>query len=507
MSLRLPVIVNNELRIDASRVDAPLVEDIKGDLLILTDEYRKAKKRRMYLGNIKQFHVLFKDEGDILVMPRGYALRLKQLAREHGLRVQWINRTVFVKGDEIGKPDFSFREHQRPAVRAMKRHRIGIYKAPTGSGKTASVCGCIWYTSPQRTLILVDRKNLIDQWIKAIRQHLDPDFDIGVIGDGEWNESRITIATIQTIHRNRAELAEEFWDEWDLVVLDECHHVTAEMYRSVVNRFNARLRMGVSATPDKTGEFELAQAILGPVFHEDDHVRLRRDGILIRPSVKVVYSDFKFNYWGDHKADKKGHCEVPKCPNPKPHHRHRNNYAQLKAALITDEQRNGMIREIVKGEGWDSHLTLIATDETKHIEAIYQSFFEDDWIPLDEIYVLTGQQTRRKREVIVDKLTRRGHGVLLSTIAQEAMDIPSIDRIVMGFPTRNNRKTEQIIGRGTRITTGKSDCLVWDIADDTPPTLGQLRSRMAGYQRMDLEVTVVNPPKRKKGLGRLAAVA
>ena len=49
---------------------------------------------------------------------------------------------------------------------------------------------------------------------------------IGQIGDGKWDERRITIATVQTLRKRQP--PQEFFDDVDLMILDECHHVTAE---------------------------------------------------------------------------------------------------------------------------------------------------------------------------------------------------------------------------------------------------------------------------------------
>lgn len=503
----VPVYVTHELRLDGNLIGHDLMNDIFDELTIPNHEHIAAKERnRWQWEKIPEFHEPFDLEGDELVLPRGYALQLKRRLREHGLRVDWIDRTRWSRGPEIGRDSFSYRTHQPEAVDSLRRHRQGIYKAPTGSGKTATVCGLLWELHPQRALILVDRINLVSQWANAISQHIGDGFKVGQIGEGKWSEGRITVATIQTLWAKRHELGQDWFESFDAMVLDECHHVTAETYYYLVSRFSARYLLGVSATPDKTGEFELAQAVLGPVVYEDDHTEMREQGILIRPEIRCLYTSFDFPYYGDHYADQYGECEKPGCRLQKPGHGHRNNYAQMLAALVIDENRNGLICEILKKEA--EHTALVATDRTTHIDALLEVIKHDGWLDMDNVYVLTGGQKGVERDRILSKLiAQRGKGILLSTIANEAMDLPGIDRIVLGFPTKNAKKVEQILGRGARSFPGKKDCIAYDLIDDIGPFHQQAASRRRGcYERLDLPVTygpLGAAGEKRKGLGRL----
>ncbi len=503
----VPVYVTHELRVDGNLLGHDLVNDIFDDLTIPNDAHIKAKKREIWKWEeIPEFHEPFDLDGDIVVMPRGYALRLKKLLRVHRIKVDWIDRTKWAKGSPIGGDEFSYRDHQPAAVAAIKRHRQGFYKAPTGSGKTVTICGLIWDLSPRRTLILVDKKNLVTQWVKHINNHLNPDFPVGRISEGKWVEERITVATIQSIWSKRYDVGQDWFEQWDLVVLDECHHVAARMYYNLMSRFNARYLLGASATPDKTDEFELAKTVMGPVIYEDSHTELRESGVLIKPSVKVIYSDFQYPYYGDHNADKNGDCQKPGCRSKYPHHKHRNNYGDMLKALLQDESRNGLVMEILKRES--DHTVLVATDQIKHIDAMLAEITYDGYMPLDDIYILTSKQKKaEERDEILNTVVKRGHGIIFSTIAHEGLDLPPVDRIVLPFPTRNGKKVEQQIGRGTRSTPGKTDCLVYDIADPVGPLMQQLRQRMLGcYQPLELDVEIVNKPApKRKGLGRLSA--
>lgn len=504
----VPVTIDTHLRVDGQLLPAAAVEEILDELIITNGEKIEAMELgRPGVDKMPDKFFCVEMDGDELIMSRGWALQLKLLLREHGIRVRWRDKRKWRKGPAMGKEEFSYREHQPAAVDAMKKHQFGIYKAPTGSGKTVSAVGFIWEKSPMMSLILVDRINLVDQWIDRISEHLGiPKEEIGRIGEGGWTEGRITVATVQTLYKNRGRLEDEGWfDLWDCVFLDECHHVTAETFMDLIQRFHARYRIGMSATPDKTGIFDLALNTLGEVFYETTQEELRELGILREPTIEVVPTAFSFPYHGNHKADKNGSCDKHGCRDRTPYHRHINNYTQLKQALVEDPGRTALI--VDKLEEHIDHVQLVITDQTKQIDAIKAEIERRE---LDTpVYVLVGKLTGKKKQEIIGEIEDRAEPcILLSTIAGEALDIPIIDTVHLVFPTRNPRKTEQNVGRGVRAAENKADPLILDYVDWLVSILtGQFRTRRwECYEPLGFTVNVpenVSQGQRKRGLTSL----
>lgn len=514
MSRVVPVRVDSHLRVDANLLGYELADKIIDDLIVENPDYFEAKAKGVWgLDAIPESFHLVELDGDTLVMARGYALQLKLLLREHGIGVWWQDKTVWRRGKPMGFEEFHYRPQQPAAVRKIKHHRQGIYKAPTGSGKTVTAVGLIWDLLPEKSIILVDRINLVDQWVNRIAEHAGiPKDEIGTIGEGKWTEGRITVATVQSLHRHRKRLQDEGWfDQWSVMCLDECHHVTAETLIELVQMFPARYRFGMSATPDKTGVFEIALNVLGEVFYETTHEELRELGILVEPEVKVVPTPFSFTYWGDHKADKKGNCDKPGCKNRQPFHRHRNNYADLKSKLVNDETRNRLILDNIAYYYQIGEVQLVITDQTSQIEALIQEWDagHGHFVPPEHVHILTGKQKRKKREQIITEVeTMTAPHIIFSTIAGEALDIAKISAVHLVFPTRNPRKTEQNVGRATRMYEAKSDPVILDYVDNNVPVLvGQFRSRRwKCYEPLGFKVSadeLEDQPKRKKGLTSL----
>jgi hypothetical protein len=142
--VHIPVIIDSHLRLDGNLIGLDLANTIFDELTLLNPEWAEAKKRTGWVPKSIEKWILLADlDGDTLVMPRGYAMELKLLLREHGHRVWWVDRRKWASGSAFGVKQFSYRDHQPAAVKAIIKHQFGIYEAPTGSGKTTVGCAVI----------------------------------------------------------------------------------------------------------------------------------------------------------------------------------------------------------------------------------------------------------------------------------------------------------------------------------------------------------------------------
>jgi superfamily II DNA or RNA helicase len=206
---------------------------------------------------------------------------------------------------------------------------------------------------------------------------------------------------------------------------------------------------------------------LGEVVWTENEDELRERGILVKPTVQAIRTNFQFRYWPDHQSDKDHNCLVPQCKlDGKRKHRHQNNYQKLKASLVSDHDRNELVCDTV----WDQvqtgdHHHLIITDEVRHVEAIYKQLLAK--YPhirgLPNLYVVTGKV--KQREKLFSEIKEKSASILISTIAKEGLDIPVIDRVYLPFPSGNVKVAQQKIGRGTRVAEGKTDYIVFDFQD------------------------------------------
>lgn len=496
----VPVVVDSHLRLDGNLIGQDLANDIFDDLTVENSERVWAERtQRWGWEDLPREFLLGWLDGDVVVMPRGYALRLKRKLRAQNLRVQWIDRRRRGKGPAIPwRKQFTPRPHQVAAVKALVRHQQGIYEAPTGSGKTLACLMLIQLLRPAKVLVLTEKLDLLSQWLREIGNWFGGEY-VGQIGSGKWVDTkRITVATAQTLWRRFGavelddQTAAAWFDQFDCIIVDECHHTSAKTIEFLAGNFTAKLRIGASATPDKQDDkYEITRAVLGDVVYRDDEDELRVSGVLVRPTVKVFDTPFKFVYWGDHDSDKHGNCEVPGCKRRDQHH-HNNNYQKLKDKIVADFARNKLVMHAVMEQVRDGqHHHLIISDEIRQLEALQAMMgtrYMESRTP--STFVLTGQVNGKKRAALVEQIKASSEAVIFATVAKEGLDIPQIDRIYLPFPASNAKSTQQKIGRGTRSAEGKQGSLIIDFRDRNVPVLRrQFRNRrVMCYDKLDIDV-------------------
>lgn len=481
--MQIPVILDNRLRVDGNLLGHDIVNEILDELVPMDGEGP----------------ALADLDGDTLVMPRGYAMELKLLLRERGHSVWWVDRRTWKRGKPWGIEEFSYRRHQPEAVRKLIKHQQGIYEAPTGSGKTTVGCAILWELCPANALILVEKKELLHQWRNTLLNDFgaDPD-DVGIIGEGKWIEKRFTVATVQTLYRRAREgkIGKSWFKKWKVLYVDECHHTPAETYLELVMEFWARLMLGFSATPDPGDDrFDLSLDVLGDVILAESEEELRADGVIIKPTVFRVTTGFTFRYWGNHKSDKYGNCQVPTCKRTD-QHSHKDNYQQLKTALVRSKARNAKIASVVLTQAKTGpHHHLMISDEVRHLDEIESALTGMSMGAINKgcppIFRLQGKgMTPKQRAAALEGFKAAPDAILLSTVAKEGLDVPAIDRTYLPFPGKRTGAVEQKIGRGTRAFNGKVDSLIFDFVDyDVIPLRKHFKQRVYNvYMPLGLEV-------------------
>jgi superfamily II DNA or RNA helicase len=498
--VQIPTVIDSHLRVDGNLLGHDLTTRIFDELTLINSEWVEAKKRGAWdLDDIPKWTILGALDGDTVVMPRGYAKEYKLLLREHGHTVWWVDRRKWARGPAFGVEQFSYRDHQPAAVAAIIKHQFGIYEAPTGSGKTTVGCAVIWKLRPRKAHILVDKKELLYQWKKMLGKHAGvPEDMIGQIGDGKWDERRITVATVQTLRKAKKEgrITQEWFDDVDLMLLDECHHAPADTIQDLVQSYRSRIRIGMSATPDREDEkFSITLDIIGDVIYSDAEDELREAGIITAPKVFRIRTGFNFAYWGDHRSNKRGDCEKPGCKIDH-YHGHKNNYQAMLTALEQDRSRNALVASCLLSQiQTGPHVHLVISDHVEHLKqlvAAYEHITSSLNGSTPPHYFLTGQTPKGQRREIMEAMETADNAVLFSTIAKEGLDVPAIDRIYLPYPGKQPAATEQKIGRGTRTAVGKGECWIFDFADlNVVPLSRQFRNRRYKvYDRLGLEVVL-----------------
>jgi superfamily II DNA or RNA helicase len=420
---------------------------------------------------------LWKETEDGYLLPRGIGDELDEILSAD---IEWIDDRVSIPVSTSLWRNPILRTAQAESVAAIRACAQGVLQAPPGFGKTVTMLEAIRQIG-QRALIIVDKTNIAEQWRQRAAEHLGLT-DVGLVGDGEWTEHDLTIALQPTLWTRRNSLA-GWWETWGLVCLDECHHVSAETFYDIIQRFPAMHRIGLSATPKKQkGREELVRCAIGPIVNKVEES--------MTGEVYIRETEFTHSFWPTHRGKKDKETKVMTCE-----YRdrgceltgltHRNNYSALIASLIEDDARNDLIANDIVSDYTAGRTILVLSRRLKHLENIARRVVA--MIGPENVYRLSGKEKTEERMATQER-AGEGHIVIFSTIGDEAMDIPRLDTLVLPFPTKNEGLLEQQVGRIARDHPEKFTPIVRDYRDRVGVSRTQLKARVGVYRKRGLIV-------------------
>ena len=136
----------------------------------------------------------------------------------------------------------------------------------TGTGKTYASAFAMRELGFKRVLFLVHRVTLAKQAKKSFEKVFDKKVTMGLVGAGFYEyEKDYVFATVETLNRD-THLFQYQPDAFDCIILDEAHHSSNNIYTKVINYFNPKLFLGMTATPDKRDDNQEGKNIY-EIFH------------------------------------------------------------------------------------------------------------------------------------------------------------------------------------------------------------------------------------------------
>jgi superfamily II DNA or RNA helicase/very-short-patch-repair endonuclease len=353
----------------------------------------------------------------------------------------------------------------------MSKHETGVLSATTAFGKTVVAAWLIAHHKVN-TLVLVHRRQLLDQWIERLAAFLDvPAKSIGRIGGGRHKPTGlIDVAVIQSLVRKG--VVDDCVAEYGHVIVDECHHLSAHSFEQVVRRAKARFVVGLSATVTrKDGHHPIVFMQCEPVRHRVD----ARAQAAARPfEHTVVVRPTAFQSARVANADK------------------RVEFQDVYQQLAGDERRNRDICEEIVQAVRDGQSPLVLTERNEHL----------DWLEsglagkVRHVVVLRGGMGRKQRQAASDRLAAippKEDRVILATgrYIGEGFDDPRLDTLFLTLPVSWRGTIAQYVGRLHRLYDGKREVRVYDYADLNVPMLARMFDRRCrGYEVVGYTILV-----------------
>ena len=419
-----------------------LLEELQNTLSFENPAFTAALRygsRKRFIKAPKQLCYMFirkPKTNPSIEMPIGFLETLINILRDHQINFQIKNLLTIEKTENLLQSSIQLRDYQNHAVQDMLGRHRGVLVAPCGAGKTVMALSLIYHRQ-QKTLILVHTLDLLKQWSNQIQNFLGQ--TCGVIGGGKKDYIHdITVATVQTLIRDRTLLL-KLQKKIGCLVVDECHHVPATTFTKLVGKLRPNYLYGFSATPNREdGLSPVMHLFLGPTLHQIKPEDLQAKEQLIRPNLKIIKTDFEFEY----------------------NHEEPDSYQQLMEALINDSKRNLQIKNALMKH--QKSFNLILSQRVNHC---YQLHAMLNFAGISS-RVITGQTPKEEREIILEEIRQgKNHFLFATQLADEGLDIRRLDKVWLVTPSRNTSRIEQRIGRIMRLFDGKNSACVYDFVD------------------------------------------
>lgn len=393
---------------------------------------------------------------DTLWLPRGLHVRLRELAP--GLLVE--DRRLRLEPVRFGWRGNLY-DYQYLAVAKLAAQGGGVLVSPPGSGKTQMGLALV-AEFRQPALWLVHTKDLARQAVERARELFNlPRRAVGYVGEGDEEPgTHLTVAMVQTLAK-RPETARWLAERIGTVVADECQHIPALTVARVVSVFPAYYRVGLTATPTRTdGLHPIIYALMGPGSVRITPEQLVRRGRLVVPTVRVIDTGFRFYGEGD--------------------------WNVLQKTRAADSRRNWLICTLAAKEAKNGHRVIVLVELVRHARLV-ESLLRERWrVPA---WAVVGEVAPAVRRRVYQRVSEGGAVLVATKLADEGLDLPALDRLILGASGRSAPRVEQQIGRVMRAWQGKEDAVVYDLADlDVPALRDQARERLRVYRRLGFNV-------------------
>ena len=383
-----------------------------------------------------------------IVIPRGAWNLVEQLDyRDRRVCPPMPELKFNIKLDNVAK-DKRFRG-QSEAVEAMLEYQQGQVLRPPGTGKSQIVLAFV-ARCKTRSLVIVHTEDILQQWIEYAEEAI-PDIEIGVIRGSRCDIGHLTIATIQTL-KNYSDT--EFWKQFGAIIADEAHHGAAPSWEATMNLCPAFYRFGVTASATRAdGMHPALKFIFGPVIHEQEF------SSPVKLKVVPIKTNFKCKYRGAF------------------------DWSRMLNKLVTDDDRNKQIAEVANAEVAKGNSCLILSRRIEHLERI--AALMD--FPIE---ILTGKRGRKDRKRILEDFRSGATQCIAATqLADEALDIPRLNRIILTHPGKHEGRLIQQIGRTIRTHPGKTNAVIYDVVDmKVRPLRRQWSQRKQTYRKAGISI-------------------
>ena len=415
---KLHMVLSNGVYVDTLNLMPRIQNQIRS--LAAFDNPEFYKNKRLGYSNYYNFSAVYlgKDIDGYIQVPRGFRERISEECTKAGIPVEISDQR------ETGRPirvsfNGDLRLQQELAAEQLLRHSDGVLEAATAFGKTV-VCSYLIAERKVNTLILLQSKDLLTQWVDELNKFLDireelPEYEtktgrkkkrdstIGILhGTKNTLTGIIDVAMVGSMYSKGK--FQNLKYSYGMVIVDECHHAASHTYMEVLQKISAKYVYGVSATPKRGDHLDkIIYMMLGPLRHRFTALdRAEEQGI--------------------------GHYFVPRYTRVIDTVESRNDINKAYSLISTSKVRNEMITNDIKKCISQKQTPVILTRYKEHAKILYDMLKDE----ADHVFLLYGDNSDRENTEIRMQLKQvpRTESLILIATGQkigEGFDFPRLD--------------------------------------------------------------------------------
>lgn len=477
---KLSMVLGNGVYVDTLNLMPRIQNQIRS--LAAFDNPEFYKNKRLGYSNYYNFSAVYlgKDIDGYIQVPRGLRERVVEECKKAGIPVEISDQR------EIGHPiRVSFhgdlRLQQELAAEQLLKYSDGVLEAATAFGKTV-VCSYLIAERKVNTLILLQSKELLSQWVDELNKFLDireepPEYETktgrkkkrdSVIGILHGSKNTLTgivdVAMVGSMYSKGK--FQNLKHSYGMVIVDECHHAASHTHMEVLQKINAKYVYGVSATPKRGDHLDkIIYMMLGPLRH--------RFTALERADEQGI-----------------GHYFVPRYTRVIDTVESRNDINKAYSLISTSKVRNEMIANDVKQSVFQNRTPVILTRYKEHAKILHDMLKDE----ADHVFLLYGDNSDKENAEIRIRLKQipRTESLILIATGQkigEGFDFPRLDVLMLAAPVSFEGRLEQYIGRLNRDYEGKEAVYVYDYIDTHMRKLNKMYGkRLRTYKKTGFSI-------------------
>jgi len=354
---------------------------------------------------------------------------------------------------------YKLRDYQQEAVDNtikyfQKKREPALIVLPTGAGKSLVIAE-LARIAKGRVLVLAHVKELVEQnHSKYTSYNLEAGIFSASLGKKDWDQKAI-FGSVQSVAR----APDHFFNDFSLLVIDECHRVDEEgdtQYQEVIRKLRAKnpnlAILGLTATPYRMG--------IGWIYEYSHRGELKTE----QPKFfKQCVYELPLSYMIKNKfLTQPVKVDIPVTCYDFSELTEKNRMYTLSEVEELLKNQKRLTPLIVKNivditERFKRKGVMIFSSTVNHAKEIM------DYLPENEARVVLGDTEISERDQIVEDFKQKKFKYLVNvSVLTTGFDAPHVDVIAILRPTESNSLYQQIVGRGLRLEPGKIDCFILD---------------------------------------------